>query len=232
MSSKLFLAGMLTVSASLTAFTSIPAASAEACPDVEVVFARGTFEPPGVGGIGQAFADQLKAQPALSGKSVDVYAVNYPASLNFSTAADGVIDASNRVRDMAARCPDTKMVLGGYSQGAAVVGYVTADKIPDGYVAPSGITGPMPPEIANHVAAVALFGKPSNGFLNSIDRSAPPITVGNLYAAKTIDQCALGDPICSPTNSDNGAHQAYADNGMTAQAAGFAAQKVATASAS
>ncbi|WP_170310474.1 cutinase family protein [Mycolicibacterium sarraceniae] len=223
---------MLTLTALTAAPFGIPsAAAAERCPDVEVVFARGTFEPPGVGGIGQAFVDQLRGEPQLAGKSVDVYAVNYPASLNFSTAADGVIDASDRVRDMAGRCPTTKMVLGGYSQGAAVAGYVTADKIPDGYVPPNGINEPMPPELASHVAAVALFGKPSNGFLNAVDRSAPPITVGNLYAGKTIDQCVPEDPICSPTGSDNGAHQAYADNGMTAQAAAFAAQKLTSAAA-
>jgi cutinase len=229
---NLFFAAMLTVTALVLPPPGIPTAAAEDCPDVEVIFAQGTFEPPGVGGIGQAFTDELRAQPQLVGKSVDVYAVNYPASLNFSTAADGVIDASNRVRDMAVRCPNAKIVLGGYSQGAAVAGYVTADKVPDGYVAPNGINGPMPPEITKHIAAVALFGKPSNGFLNSIDRSAPPVTVGNLYAAKTIDQCVPGDPICSPTGNDNGAHLAYADNGMTAQAAGFAAQKVVTAATS
>ncbi|WP_174397759.1 cutinase family protein [Mycolicibacterium sphagni] len=224
---------MLSVTALGLAPPGVPtAAAAEGCPDVEVIFARGTFEPPGVGGIGQAFVDQLKAEPQLAGKAVDVYAVNYPASLNFPAAADGVIDASNRVRDIAARCPDTKVVLGGYSQGAAVAGYVTADKIPDGYVPPNGINGPMPPDVAKHVAAVALFGKPSNGFLNSIDRTAPPITVGGLYAAKTIDQCIPDDPICSPTGSDNGAHQAYADDGMTAQAAAFAAQKVTSAAVS
>jgi cutinase len=229
---RFFLAAMLTTATLATAPTGSPVASAdEGCADVEVVFARGTFEPPGVGGIGQAFVDELRAQPQLAGKSVDVYAVNYPASVQFSTAADGVIDASNRVRDMATRCPNTKMVLGGYSQGAAVAGYVTADKIPDGYIPPDGITGPMAPEIAKHVSAVALFGKPSNGFLNSIDRTAPPITVGSLYAAKTIDQCVPEDPICSPTGGDNGAHQAYAANGMTAQAAGFAADKIAASMA-
>ena len=226
----LFFAALLTGSALVAApSASVPIASAEGCPDVEVVFARGTFEPPGVGGIGQTFVDQLRAEPQLAGKSVDVYAVNYPASLNFPTAADGVVDASNRVRDMAGRCPNTKMVLGGYSQGAAVAGYVTADKIPDGYIPPNGINGPMPAEIAKHVAAVALFGKPSNGFLNSIDRTAPPITVGSLYAPKTIDQCIPEDPVCSPTGGDNGAHGAYADNGMTAQAAAFAAQKLTAA---
>ncbi len=229
--SRLFSAALLAASALLTPMGTPWASAQEACPDVEVVFARGTFEPPGVGNIGQAFADELRAQPQLSGKSVDVYPVNYPASINFSTAADGVIDASNRVRDMAARCPATQMVLGGYSQGAAVVGYVTADKIPDGYTPPAGITGPMAPEIAKHVAAVALFGKPSNGFLNSIDRTAPPITVGSLYSTKTIDQCVPEDPVCSPAGGDSAAHGAYALNGMTEQAAGFVAANVVAAEA-
>src|SRR5262249_952704 len=37
----------------------VPFASAQPCPDVEVVFARGTGEPPGVGLVGQAFVDSL-----------------------------------------------------------------------------------------------------------------------------------------------------------------------------
>ena len=36
----------------------IPSASAQ-CPDVQVVFARGTGEAPGLGPTGQAFADAL-----------------------------------------------------------------------------------------------------------------------------------------------------------------------------
>jgi cutinase len=42
-------------------------AAAEACPDVSVVFARGTFEAPGVGKTGQAFIDALDAR--LGGKT-------------------------------------------------------------------------------------------------------------------------------------------------------------------
>jgi cutinase len=71
----------------------IPSASAAPCPDVEVVFARGTFEPPGIGATGEAFVDSLRSQ--VGGKSVDVYPVNYPASLDFATAADGVVDTHN-----------------------------------------------------------------------------------------------------------------------------------------
>lgn len=201
-----------------------PLASAGPCPDVEVVFARGTFEPAGVGETGAVFVDALRSQVAA--KSVDVYPVNYPASLDFATAADGVIDAANKVRDMAASCPNTKMVLGGYSQGAAVIGYITEDAIPAGFTPPAGITGPMAPGLASHVAAVALFGKPSTGFLQVIRSDAPPITVGHLYAAKTIDLCIPDDPICSPGGADNGAHNLYAVNGMTGQAANFAARRV------
>jgi cutinase len=217
---------LLVVSVVVGPVIGAPSASAEPCPDVEVVFARGTFEPPGVGGTGQAFVDALTSR--LGAKSVEVYPVNYPASLDFSTAADGVIDAANKVRDVAATCPNTKLVLGGYSQGAAVIGYITVDKIPGGFNPPPGITGPMPAAVASHVAAVALFGKPSTGFLNGIDRDAPPITVGALYAPKTIDLCIPEDPICSPTGSDHGAHNLYAVNGMADQAADFAARQLAS----
>ena len=156
-----------------------PPAYAAPCPDVEVVFARGTFEPAGVGGTGQAFVDSLRAK--RPDKSVDVYAVNYPASLDFATAADGAIDASNKVRDTAANCPSTKIVIGGYSQGAVVAAYITEDSVPQGYTLPPGLTGPMAPSVAEHVAAVTLFGKPSSGFLQMIYTGAPPITVGSHY---------------------------------------------------
>ena len=224
--SRLIAATGVMASALLSPALAIPSASAAPCPDVEVVFARGTFEPPGVGVTGQAFVDSLRSK--VGGKSVDVYPVNYPASLDFTTAALGVIDASNRVQSMASTCPDTKMVLGGYSQGAAVAGYITADSVPAGYTLPLGVTGPMPPEVADRVAAVALFGKPSNGFLQTIANTAPPITVGHLYTGKTLDLCIPEDPICSPSGSDNNAHALYADNGLTDQAADFAARQLAT----
>ena len=94
----------------------IPAASAAPCPDIEVVFARGTFEPPGVGGIGQSFVDSVRSQ--AGGKSVEVYPVNYPASTDFPTAVVGIRDAANRIEATAAACPDTKIVLGGILAGS------------------------------------------------------------------------------------------------------------------
>jgi cutinase len=201
-------------------------AYAAPCPDVQVVFARGTFEPPGVGATGQAFVDSLTAKTA--GKSVDVYPVDYPASLDFATAADGVIDASNKVIDTANTCPNTKIVIGGYSQGAAVAAYLTEDTVPQGFALPPGLTGPMPPTVANHVAAVALFGKPSSGFMQMIYSGAPPITVGPRHTAKTTEQCIPDDPVCAPGGGNNGAHGLYVADGLTDQAADFVASKLPT----
>jgi cutinase len=192
----------------------VPSVSAQPCPDVDVVFARGTTEDPGVGPTGQAFVDALRTQ--LGPRSMTVYPVNYPATTDFPTAIDGIRDASAHVRSTVVNCPSTQMVLGGFSQGAAVMGFVTANVIPDG--APDGVPNPMPPDVANHVAAVALFGKPNSRFMRVIGQ--PQVEVGPLYAGKTIDLCVPDDPICSSgLNFDK--HTEYADMGMVDQAATF-----------
>ena len=198
----------------------VPSAAADPCPDVEVVFARGTNEPPGVGGIGQTFVDTLRSH--VGTKSVGVYPVNYPATTNFPTAVDGITDAGTHVESMAARCPRTKMVLGGYSQGAAVMGFVTYSQVPDGAHLMQALQ-PMPPEVANHVATVALFGKPSSQFMSIINE--PPITIGPQYAAKTIDLCVPNDPVCSSSGTP-GAHHQYVETGLVDQAADFAASRL------
>jgi len=195
------------------------------CADVEVVFARGTFEGPGIGKVGNPFVDALRGR--LPGQAVGVYAVNYPASVDFARAVDGVADVSNHLNDMAARCPATDIVLGGYSQGAAVSAYATSDAVPAGYVLPAGLTGPLAPAVADHVAAVALFGKPSANVVSVLQRGAPPIAIGPAFAGKTIDLCAAEDPICQPGGLNRGAHSAYVTNGMADQAADFVARQIA-----
>jgi cutinase len=184
---------------------------------VEAVFARGTTEAPGVGAIGQAFVDSLQSK--VGSKSFGVYAVDYPASTDFHTALDGIKDAGDHVESMAATCPKTRMVLGGYSQGAAVMGFVTSAAIPDGVDA-ADVPKPMPADVANHVAAVTLFGAPSNRFMDTV--GAPQVVIGPLYQPKTLELCAAEDPVCSG-GGDWAAHAAYADDGMVDQAANFAA---------
>ncbi len=201
----------------------MPAAAADPCPDVEVVFARGSGEPPGVGGVGGSFVDSLRGQ--IGGRALGVYPVNYQASNDFdnpdfpATVIDGIRDASSHIESMAANCPNTREVLGGYSQGAAVAGFVTSAAVPPGVPA-AAVPKPMSPNIANHIAAVTLFGTPSDQFLKKY--GAPTIAIGPLYQPKTLELCAPGDPVCGDGSSPP-AHAAYAVNGMTGEAANFAA---------
>jgi Cutinase len=200
-----------------------PFASAEPCPDVQVVFARGTDDPPGVGPTGQAFIDSLR--PRLGAKSLDVYPVDYPATYDFKNAGmDGVRDAGAHVVSMAHDCPNTKMVLGGYSSGAAVMGFVTSAAVPAG-IDPASVPKPMDPEVANHISSVVLYALPSDKMTNLF--GAPPVVIGPLYQAKTIQVCAPADPICSDGGSFD-VHKSYSTNApIIDQGAAFAASRLA-----
>ena len=104
---RLFGAAVATTSgllATVLPTAAVPSASAQGCPDTEVVFARGTGEDPGVGPTGQAFVDSLRAR--LGGKSMDVYPVNYPASDQWSTGIDGIRDAGTHVVSEAGSLPE------------------------------------------------------------------------------------------------------------------------------
>jgi cutinase len=209
MSARLLSAAVLAASPLLT--VAAPAAAAE-CSDVQVVFARGTGEGPGVGAVGQAFVDALR--PMVGGRSLGVYGVNYPASNDFGPSmAAGVSDASGGVQYVAANCPNTRIVLGGYSQGAAVIDAITSPAFDSGVQ--------LPPDVADHVAAVAVFGNPS------ITMAGGPLTaISPLYGSKTIDLCFPLDPICTPGSPLGLAHVLYVPTGMPAQAASFAAGRL------
>lgn len=195
------------------------AAHADACADTDLVFARGTGEPAGLGWLGDMFANDLRGD--LGGHSLSVYAVNYPATYEWSTGVEGIADAKAHIMSVAAQCPRTKMVLSGYSQGAAIMGFVTSPAVPAG-VDPATVPAPMPPEIANHVSAVVLFGTPNERAMRLLGE--PPIAVGPAYLSKTLMLCANDDPVCS-TGLNLSAHKSYGVNGMVAQGAQYAASR-------
>ncbi|AKK30799.1 cutinase [Mycobacterium sp. EPa45] len=192
----------------------VPAAQADPCPDVDVVFARGTSEPVGIGRVGQAFTDSLQAQ--LGGRSVSTYAVNYPATYDFLGAADGAADATNHIAVTAAACPSTRFVLGGYSQGAAVVDMLVGIPPLGNKVGDIGSAPPLPGNLANRVAGLAVFGNPSTKF------GIPITSAGGVFAGKGVDYCNDGDPICSRGRNPF-AHTDYEKGPSPAEAAGFLA---------
>ena len=198
-------AGLATLSA--------PPAMAAACSDVELVAARGTFEP---GTLGFIVGDPVYSalQKKAAGKNISSYKVNYPADLSPTSAAQGNLDLVNHVKSQAAACPNQKFVLVGYSQGANVVdnsiGISSA-----GAVVGSPIVATLPAAVEPKVAAVLLFGNP----IRALGKS-----VTGTYQSRTIDFCASGDPVCENGGGDVGAHLGYTANADAA--ATFAATKV------
>ena len=189
-----------------------PSATAEPCSDIKVIFARGTNDAPGLGRPGQAFADTLSG--LVGGQSLTTYAVNYPASYDFLAAADGAADATNYISALTQQCPSTKIVLGGYSQGAAVVDMLAGIPPLGNKIGEIGSAPPLPASLVPSIAAVAVFGNPATKFSN-------PIT-SSVFGGRAIDVCKDGDPICSRGRNPF-AHSDYVDAGLTQQAANFVA---------
>jgi cutinase len=193
----------------------IPTASAS-CSDVELVFARGRLESPGAGVVGNNFVSALRSRV---NKNVSLYAVRYPADTEIDIGAN---DMSAHVQNTINGCPNTRIVLGGYSLGAAVTDVVIAAPGPM-----FGFTNPLPPGADQHIAAVALFG-------NGTQWVGPITNFNPTYADRTIDLCHGTDPICNPADphtwQDNWPQHSgnlYISDGMVKQAADFVAGKLA-----
>jgi cutinase len=206
-------AALVIATAAVASPLAAPLANAADCHDVEVVFARGTSEAPGIGRVGDAFVNNLRG--LIGYRSMGVYAVNYPASYDFLAVADGANDASRHIQWVANNCPNSRIVLGGYSQGAAVVDVVAAIPVPG-----IGFNNPLPPFAGDKIAAVAVFGNPST-------KIGLPLTSSPVFGPRAIDICNPGDPICS--NGDNSsvlAHRSYGPDGTASQAAYFVANRL------
>lgn len=210
-------AAVTAAAAVLLPSAALPVAAAEPCPEVEVIFARGRVEPPGTGRIGEAFINAMRAR---TDKVLDYYAVDYPADVDVSQGAN---DMSRRIQYMAANCPNTRLVLGGYSLGAAVTDVVLA--------APSpllGYTNPLPLGMNDHVAAVVLFANGTRKVFGPVSDVSP------LWGEKSIDICAPLDPICNDSmdanewlvNWQEHWQPAYIDSGLVDQGADFAVARL------
>ena len=173
-----FLLAALFAAAAL--FAPVPAAGAANCSDAEVIFARGREEPPGMGRIGDTFYNDLRS---MTSKNVTFYAVRYPADTEIVQAA---ADMSQRIQYMANNCPNTRLVIGGYSLGAAATDFLLGVPSPM-----YGYPNPLPLGMSDKVAAVVLFGNFTRKFVGPVSALGPP------WGEKTIDQCTDGDPLCN-----------------------------------
>jgi cutinase len=186
-----------------------PAKAQLLCPDVHIIFARGTLDP---GIVGIPFVNALKLR--LIGKNVTNYNVNYAADVLQLSAGSGATDMTRNFNQLALRCANTKFVLGGYSQGATVT------DIAIGIRTVLGRGESINPLMAGRVAAVVVFGNPLKLTGGDINRDAL------LYIGKNMDICNLGDPVCDLLGFNVLAHMTYGFDGATNRGADFAAQRV------
>ncbi|MFJ3666929.1 cutinase family protein [Streptomyces sp. NPDC090106] len=186
-------------------------ASAAPCSDVEVVFARGTGEAPGLGITGSPLVRNIKS--ALPGRTVSSYAVDYAANFSQTSAGPGATDMTNRVRSVAANCPGTSFVLGGYSQGGSVT------DIALGIPTRLGTGRTIPAELAPRVKAVVVFGNPLRLSGRTIASASAE------FGPRSKEFCNTGDPVCG-NGRNTAAHLTYHVNGSVEQGAKFAAQQL------
>ncbi|MEZ5212213.1 cutinase family protein [Gordonia sp. (in: high G+C Gram-positive bacteria)] len=229
----LVLVTTVTAVAGVAIGTAAPAVAAPGCPDIAVIFARGTAEtgaPVGITGL--SYENALRNR--LPRKDIRVSAVDYPASSNFNDRVSfvrnvvrGIDNAQAQIRATARRCPATDIVVGGYSQGGAVATYSVTDRIdiPAKYAQyRSQAPAPLPADALKHVSAVVLFAPPSATWIREL--GAPPMKVATSLRGATATYCIPGDVVCdgARVGQPNGLHVLYSVNGMTGQAADFTAR--------
>lgn len=170
-----------------------------------------------MGVLGNAFVSALRSKVD---KNIGVYAVRYPAD---SEIDEGANDISAHIQNMANTCPDTRLVLGGYSLGAAATDVVLA--VPFSFF---GFDNPLPAGMDQKIAAIALFGNGA-AWIGPITNFSPT------YSDRTIELCHGADPICNPAdpntweeNWTDHAAKEYINTGMVNQAADFVAGKLNT----
>ncbi|TFK97297.1 cutinase-domain-containing protein [Pterulicium gracile] len=146
---------------------------AGACKAVTLIYARGTTEPGNVGGnTGQALFTALRSR--LGAAAIAVQGVNYSATVaGYLQGGDpaGSTTMFNLINQAASKCPSTKIVIGGYSQGAQLTHNAAAR---------------LTAATTARIVAVFGFGDPFYGR-----------AYGSIPASKTLNICHTGDIICT-----------------------------------
>jgi len=172
----------------LTSYTQNDLVNGTPCLALTIIYARGSTSPGNVGDqpgpqLFQAVADKIGLI------NLAVQGVNYSA-LDATYPLGGDKPGSNLMASLVAQavsqCPNTKISVGGYSQGAQLV-HNAAKQFSD--------------ETAARVTSVFTFGDPFNG-----------TAVENIPASKVLIDCHTGDWICGTNYSVSPEHLNYAND--------------------
>lgn len=168
------------------------------------------------GGMGDVVYEsylQLRDALAASGRTITAEAVQYPAAaapldgglggwLSFlDSVDDGTATTAKQYAAFTRRCPATKVVLAGYSQGAMVVHRNLYSLAGDPHLAAALLIADgdrLPVDTTINLGSTAVtpgVGKgvaQEHSFLASANTAMLPPAVG----ARTVSVCDVGDPVC------------------------------------
>ncbi|KAI0385872.1 carbohydrate esterase family 5 protein [Hypomontagnella monticulosa] len=202
----------------LGAIAVAPAASAikarqQNCPSIHIFGARETTAPPGFGSASTVVNLVQQANDGATSESIV-----YPAAggnVYAASVAAGVAAVANQTNIFNQMCPESKIVMVGYSQGAQIVDDAFCGG-PDGFSL-NTTRATVSPGVSQMVAAIILMGNPRH-----VD--GLPFNVGNAtasgFAARPVEfqcpafeniiqaYCDAEDPFCAKGNS-TATHQGY-----------------------
>ncbi|UFS97537.1 cutinase family protein [Nocardia huaxiensis] len=219
---------MAVVTAALT-LPGVSVASAESstvpadCAEVHIVTVRGTLEPQSGSLLLTPLARRIAQE---SGRTATVAELEYPASMAPDSAVRGVENLTALINNTAAECPNQRVVLLGYSQGARVIGNTLRT--------PTAVTE----QAGAQIEAIAVFGSPLFNGADAFNRGnydpalsgTGALPVGALgeftdrvrsYCAAADRVCQGGDPAAGFANALSPGHFAYFVYGYRDDAAAF-----------
>jgi acetylxylan esterase len=204
--------------------------AATTCADVAIITARASTEAAGEGITGAAVTQIINT----SNQNISRASVAYPATLNNynSSSLQGINALKSQLTAEVQNCPNEKIVLAGYSQGAHVV----LDVLGGGQGGSLGTaTPPIAANISSHVTAVITFGDPRHVTNQAFDlgssnrngrfpRSNAQLQTLGGFASRIHAWCDANDTFCA-SGSSTQVHLTYLNRYQNA-AASFVLGKI------
>ncbi|RPA79999.1 putative acetyl xylan esterase [Ascobolus immersus RN42] len=194
-------------------------AFAQSCPEIHIFGARETTAPAGYGTAGTVVNLIKGAYPGATSEAISYPACGGQSSCGgasySSSALQGTQAVANAVNSFHQRCPNTKIVLVGYSQGGQIVDNAFCGG-GDTNIGLSNTATPINASALNMVKAAIMMGSPRF-------RAGAPYNVGSCSAqgfaprpagwtcpsgSKVKSYCDSADPYCC-TGNDQNTHQGY-----------------------
>lgn len=188
-------------------------ASANCAQGVHVISIRGEGETPNGHGYGmvKSLVDQIK-NTIPGSSSVAVNYNNQGTTMESNSAA--VHHIKHHIKTYARRCPHTKMVITGYSEGAGITMNTFCGTLNPGW----NFTWPLDPKFQKNIAAVVVYGDYTRAAAQPFNRgtcrhSSPWPRQHNQFChrwtGKLHSYCHADDPACCSTGRIQQAHYSY-----------------------